>query len=70
VPQNVELEFVLSRSPQLQPAKRLWPLGLPRAGDQPPLRKARYQLEDALVDCCLTLSRQPEFIRSQLGYRW
>jgi DDE superfamily endonuclease len=68
VPEGLELEFLPSRSPELQPAERLWPLSNEGVAN-------RYfedigSLEEALVERCVALCGQPEVIRSYTRYRW
>lgn len=68
VPEGVELEFLPARSPELQPAERLWPLVNERMANR--LFEDLGELEEALVERCLTLSGEPELIRDHTGYYW
>ena len=68
VPEGLELEFLPSHSPELQPAERLWPLSNEGVAN-------RYfedigSLEEALVERCVALCGQPEIIRSYTRYHW
>lgn len=68
VPEGLELEFLPSNSPELQPAERLWPLSNEGVAN-------RYfedigSLEEALVERCVALCGQPEIIRSYTRYHW
>ncbi len=68
VPEGIHLEFLPSYSPELQPSERLWTLSdeavanrhFERIGD----------LEEALVERCVSLRDRPEVIRSYIRYHW
>ena len=60
MPEGVELEFLPARSPELQPAERLWPLVNERAANR--LFEDLDELEGALVERCMVLSEQPELL--------
>lgn len=68
VPEGIELEFLPSRSPELMPSERLWPLINERVANR--LFEEMDDLEEALVERCLTLSEQPESIRGHTLYHW
>jgi transposase len=68
VPEGIELEFLPSRSPELMPSERLWPLINERVANR--LFEEMDDLEAALVERCLTLSEQPESMRSHTLYHW
>ena len=68
VPEGIELEFLPARSPELQPAERLWPLVNERVANR--LFEDLDELEEALVERCLALSKQPQLISSCTRYRW
>jgi hypothetical protein len=57
-----------SRSPELMPSERLWPLINERVANR--LFEELDDLEEALVERCLTLSEQPESIRGHALYHW
>lgn len=68
VPEGLELEFLPSHSPELQPSERLWPLTNEGVAN-------RYFeditfLEEALIERCVALCGQPEVIRSYTRYHW
>ena len=54
VPKGIELEFLPARSPELQPAERLWPLV--NEGMANRLFEDLDELEGALVARCMALS--------------
>lgn len=68
VPEGIHLEFLPSHSPELQPSERLWPLS------DEALANRHFEeigdLEEALVDRCVSLREQPEVLRSYLRYHW
>ncbi len=68
VPEGIELEFLPARSPELQPAERLWPLVNERVANRP--FEDLDKLEEALVERCLALSGQPELLRGSTRYHW
>ena len=68
VPEGLELEFLPPRSPELQPAERLWPLVNERVANRP--FEDLDELEGALVEQCLALSERPELLRGHTHYRW
>lgn len=68
VPEGIHLEFLPPSSPELQPAERLWPLSNEAVAN-------RYfgemdDLEEALVERCVSLHQQPDLIRSYTLYHW
>lgn len=54
--EGTELEFLPARSPELQPAERLWPLVNERVANR--LFEDLEELEEALVERCLALLEQ------------
>lgn len=68
VPQGVHFEWLPSRSPELQPAERLWPLT--NEGIANKLFADLDELQQALIDRCNKLAEQPELIRSHTLYHW
>jgi transposase len=68
VPEGVELEFLPSRSPELQPAERLWALANEAVANR--LFEDLDELEEALVERCMALSERTELIRSCTNYHW
>jgi hypothetical protein len=68
VPEGIHLEFLPSRSPELQPSERLWPLSNEGVANR---HFERIEdLEEALVGRCVALGDQPEIIRSYIRYHW
>jgi transposase len=68
VPEGLELEFLPSHSPELQPSERLWPLTNEGVAN-------RYFediefLEEALIERCVALCGHSEVIRSYTRYHW
>jgi len=68
VPEGVHLEFLPARSPELQPAERLWPLVNEAVANQ--LFEDLDELEEALVKRCVALLEQTGLIRSYTLYHW
>jgi transposase len=68
VPEGIHLEFLPSHSPELQPSERLWPLSNEGVANRH--FEEIEELEEALVERCVTLSNQPKLIRSYLCYHW
>jgi hypothetical protein len=54
VPEGIHLEFLPARSPELQPAERLWPLVNEAVANR--LFEDLDELEEALVERCVALS--------------
>jgi hypothetical protein len=65
-PVGVHLHFLPPYSPELQPAKRLWPL------TNEPLANRHFHALNALQavqeQCCLTLQAMPEVIRAHTHF--
>jgi len=68
VPEGIHLEFLPARSPELQPAERLWPLVNEAAANR--LFEDLDELEGTLVERCVALLREPDLIRSHTLYHW
>ena len=68
VPEGIHLEFLLSGSPELQPAERLWPLTNEALANR--LFEEIEEIEEALVKRCLELVDQAELIKSLTNYQW
>ena len=68
VPQGIELEFLPSASPELQPSERLWPSSNEGVADRH--FEEIEELEEALVERCVALCNQPEVIGSYTRYHW
>lgn len=68
VPEGIHLEFLPPRSPELQPAERLWPLS--KEGVANRHFEGMDDLKQTLVERCVALGEQPEIIRSYTRYHW
>ena len=68
IPEGLDLEFLPARSPELQPAERLWPLLNERVANRP--FEDLDELEGALVERCLALSERPDLLRGHTRYCW
>ncbi len=68
VPEGLDLEFLPPRSPELQPAERLWPLVNERVANR--LFEDLDELEGALAERCLALCGRPDLLRGHTRYRW
>ncbi len=68
VPEGIDLEFLPSGSPELQPAERLWPLSNEAVANR--LFEEIEELEEALVERCEQLLDQTETIRDLTNYYW
>ncbi|MEX0668963.1 MAG: IS630 family transposase [Pirellulales bacterium] len=68
VPQGIDLVFLPSYSPELQPAERLWTLV-----DEPVANQAfpdLVALESVLVDRCRILEADPQRLQAHTHYHW
>jgi len=68
VPEGIDLEFLPSASPELQPSERLWPLSNEGVANR--YFEKVEELEEALAERCVALCNQPEVIRSYTRYHW
>jgi hypothetical protein len=68
VPEGIDLEFVPSASPELQPSERLWPLSNEGVANRH--FEEIEELEEALIERCVALCDQLEVIRSYTRYHW
>jgi transposase len=68
VPEGINLEFLPSGSPELQPAERLWPLTNEALANR--LFEEIEEMEEALVERCVELLGQTEAIRDLTNYHW
>jgi transposase len=68
VPEGIDLEFLPSHSPELQPSERLWPLSDEAVANR--YFEAIEELQEALAGRCVALGEQPELIRSYIRYHW
>ncbi len=68
LPDGIDLVFLPSASPELQPAERLWPLV-----DEPIANRAFPDLdalEAVLVGRCRTLEADPQRLKAHTHYHW
>lgn len=68
VPEGIHLLWMPPKSPELQPAERLWPLA-----DEPLANRAfdsLDELEEVLCQRCQALLKRPEWIRGYTQYHW
>lgn len=68
VPEGIDLVFLPSYSPELQPAERLWPLV-----DEPVANRAfatMAALEAVLVERCRALEADPTRLKAHTHYHW
>ena len=68
LPEGIELVFLPSASPELQPAERLWPLV-----DEPVANRAFLDLEAleaVLVNRCRTLEATPQRLKAHTRFHW
>jgi transposase len=63
IPEGIDLEFLPSGSPELQPAERLWPLTNEGVANR--LFEEIEEIEEALMERCVELHDQSESIRDQ-----
>lgn len=68
VPEGIHLEFLPPRSPELQPAERLWPLANEAVANR--LFEDLDGLEEVLVERCVALLERTGLIRSYTLYHW
>lgn len=68
IPEGLQIIFLPSHSPELQPAERLWTLV-----DEPIANRSfetLHDLEDVLFHRCQSLLQQTELIRGLTGFHW
>ena len=68
IPEGINLEFVPSGSPELQPAERLWPLTNEAVANG--IFEEIEEIEEALIERCVELRDQGESIRALTNYHW
>ncbi len=68
LPEGIQLEFLPSGSPELQPAERLWPLTNEALANR--LFEEIREVEEVLVERCVELLDQAEAIRDLTNYHW
>ena len=68
VPEGINLEFLPSGSPELQPVERLWVLTNEAVANG--LFEEIEEIEEALMERCEQLLDQSESIRALTNYHW
>ncbi|ASC71026.1 hypothetical protein XM38_019750 [Halomicronema hongdechloris C2206] len=68
VPDGMHLLFLPPRSPELQPAERLWPLTNEAIANRS--FESLDELEAVTAHRCRVLMNRPEFMRGITGYHW
>jgi transposase len=68
VPEGIHLLFLPSKSPELQPAERLWPLTNEALANR--AFTSLDELEELTVHRCQVLMNRQEFVRGVTGYHW
>jgi hypothetical protein len=68
VPEGIHLDSLSSRSPELQPVERRWPLTNEGVANR--FFEAIEELEASLVERCVALCGQQKIIRSYTRYHW
>jgi transposase len=68
VPEGMHLEFLPPKSPELQPAERLWPLTNEAMANR--TFESLDELEEVSAHRCRVLMQRREFIQGLTGYHW
>ncbi|BAU62748.1 hypothetical protein STA3757_49890 (plasmid) [Stanieria sp. NIES-3757] len=68
VPKGVHLFWMPPKSPELQPAERLWPLTNEAIANK--TFDTLDQLEEIMIQRCRSLLRQPQLIQGLTNYHW
>lgn len=68
IPEGIHLLWMPPKSPELQPAERLWPLTNEAIANQ--TVDDLDQLEEIMVQRCRTLLQQPKLIQGLTNYYW
>lgn len=68
VPEGVHLLFLPPKSPELQPAERLWPIANEAIANQS--FESLDCLEDQLARRCRVLIDRPDFVRGLTNFYW
>ena len=68
VPEGIHLVFLPPKSPELQPAERLWPSTNEAIANR--TFESLDELETVVAHRCRVLLNRPEFIRGLTGYHW
>lgn len=68
VPEGIHLLFLPPKSPELQPAERLWPVTNEAIANQS--FQSLDQLEAVVTQRCQVLLNRPRFIQGLTGFHW
>jgi transposase len=68
LPEGLHLLFLPPRSPELQPAERLWPLTNEAIANRS--FESLDELEEITAHRCRVLMNRPEFMRGVTGFHW
>lgn len=68
VPEGIHLLFLPPKSPELQPAERLWPIANEAIANES--FATLDELEDRMVQRCQVLMKRQEFVRGLTGFYW
>ena len=68
LPEGIDLFFLPSHSPELQPAERLWPLTNEAIANHSP--ENLDELENLLIYRCQKIMEQQEFVRGLTYFHW
>ena len=68
VPEGIHLLFLPPKSPELQPAERLWPATNEAIANESFANLD--ELEDRMVQRCQVLMKRQEFVRGLTGFYW
>ena len=68
LPEGIHLLFLPPKSPELQPAERLWPVANEAIANRS--FESLDELEDQLAHRCRVLASRPDFIQGLTGFYW
>lgn len=68
VPEGIHLLFLPPKSPELQPAERLWPSTNEAIANRS--FESLDDLEDQIAHRCRVLSERPDFVKGLTGFHW
>ena len=68
VPEGIHLLFLPPKSPELQPAERLWPIANEAIANRS--FESLDGLEDQLAHRCRVLIERPDFVRGLTNFHW
>ena len=68
VPEGIHLLFLPPKSPELQPAERLWPIANEAIANRS--FESLDDVEDTLAHCCRALIDNPEFVQGLTNFYW